>query len=370
MENNLKQFEYKEIVGQETPVLLLAPGIFEINGGMFNYMTLWLTEIKKFTSKYFLLLDEKFREVPLEGHVVFQDILTESKSKALFIAVMARLFPSSWIKYFFVDYKEMVGEYNSVHILTSFLLAYPLISSLFHFNNDLTIILTLHDPVPHEEKIAPLAKKIKRYYLKKLYELSRIHPGFYLHIHSQILVEECKDVAGKVIVYPHPLPKPLVTPKREAFNGTIFGVLGRMEAYKGLDILYHAMATLNTDPTISKKIRLLLVGSGNVNTMPWENLQIEVIIDNKRVTEQEFHQYISGIDCLLLPYKKASQSGVGYLALTYDIPIIATNTGGLPEIVEQSNDERSTVISPNDVNELREAIIRFTNSAKIPKRDK
>ena len=36
-----------------------------------------------------------------------------------------------------------------------------------------------------------------------------------------------------------------------------------------------------------------------------------------------------------MPYRTASQSGVTQLAYSYDIPVIVTKVGGLPEIVDE-----------------------------------
>ena len=117
------------------------------------------------------------------------------------------------------------------------------------------------------------------------------------------------------------------------------------------------MIAQNSEILLPIKIRL--AGSGDLNIEAWEKLPFEVEIHNKRVSEMEFHTFMAGLDCLLLPYRKATQSGVGYMALSYEIPIIATDTGGLPDIVQQSRDARSALIPPNDSEALKEAILAF-----------
>ena len=43
--------------------------------------------------------------------------------------------------------------------------------------------------------------------------------------------------------------------------------------------------------------------------------------------------YLSASDVVVQPYKNATQSGVTPLAYHFEIPMIVTNVGGLPEIV-------------------------------------
>ena len=45
-------------------------------------------------------------------------------------------------------------------------------------------------------------------------------------------------------------------------------------------------------------------------------------------------EYFSAADVVALPYRSASQSGITQIAYYYDIPVIVTKVGGLPEIVD------------------------------------
>ncbi|QBA65403.1 glycosyltransferase [Muriicola soli] len=352
-------YTYEEVVDAEQTLLMLSPGIFQKDGGMFSYAKVWINEIRNFSQNYTFLFSRRYQQDLSGDHLIFRTIKSDNKKYAMVISLLSVILPFSLLKYFFNDYREFAINNNQIHILTSFLLAYPLIRCLMKFKKELTIIYTLHDPVPHQEKRGPIGKKLKFHYLHKIYELSRVHPNFYLHLHSKKLLEDCQHTAGKVIIKPHPLPEKLVVPKNSNFDGFVFGVLGRMEAYKGLDILLEAFQVLSKDADINNKIKLAIVGSGEIDKESWEQLPILTDIQNRRVDEIEFHEYISSLDCLLLPYRKASQSGVGYLALAYEIPIIATNTGGLPDIIKQSSDPRSRLISPNKSGELVDAILSF-----------
>lgn len=338
---------------------MLAPGMYEKQGGMFSYTKLWLNEVRKYVQSSSLLMDERFRDDLSDSRVLFRSLRSEVKWKGLFISSAAVILPMAILKIFFIDYRDIVRKFSQIHILTSFLFAYPLIRSLFAFNDKITLIYTLHDPVPHEEKRGGIAKRLKKRYLEKIYRLSRRNPNFFLHLHSEALLADCSDVAGKVIIHPHPLPERLVTVRKDNFQGVVFGFLGRMESYKGLDVLLNAFEKIADNKETPAPIKIMLAGSGDLNIEAWKKLPFEVEIHNRRVSELEFHTFMAGLHCLLLPYRKATQSGVGYLALSYEIPIIATDTGGLPDIVQQSKDTRSALIPPNDMEALKEAILTF-----------
>ncbi len=338
---------------------MLAPGIYEKQGGMFSYAKLWLNEIRKYVQSSFLLMDVRFKEDLSDNRILYQSISSEVKWKGLLISSVSVFFPVFLVKWMFADYREVVQKFSQIHILTSFIFAYPLIRSLLAFNDKITLVYTLHDPVPHEEKRGGIAKRIKKRYLEKIYRLSRRNPNFFLHLHSEALLSDCRDIAGKVIIHPHPLPERLVTTSKDDSHGIVFGFLGRMESYKGLDVLLSAFEKIAENSEMLAPIKIRLAGSGDLNLEAWKKLPFEVEIHNRRVSELEFHTFMASLDCLLLPYRKATQSGVGYLALSYEIPIIATDTGGLPDIVQQSRDARSALIPPNDSEALKEAILTF-----------
>lgn len=63
-------------------------------------------------------------------------------------------------------------------------------------------------------------------------------------------------------------------------------------------------------------------------------------------------------DLLILPYKRATQSGVGFAALRYGLPMLVTRTGALPELLPDGLREAS-VVPPGEPERLAEAIAAF-----------
>ncbi len=50
---------------------------------------------------------------------------------------------------------------------------------------------------------------------------------------------------------------------------------------------------------------------------------------------KEVGKFFATTDVVVLPYKTASQSGIVQIAYHYDTPVIVSNVGGLPEIVDE-----------------------------------
>ena len=73
----------------------------------------------------------------------------------------------------------------------------------------------------------------------------------------------------------------------------------------------------------------------------------------------EVGDYFAASDLVILPYREFSgQTGVGMVALPLGKPLIVTETGGLPDLVQES----PCVVRPNDPTALAEAICWSTET--------
>ena len=80
----------------------------------------------------------------------------------------------------------------------------------------------------------------------------------------------------------------------------------------------------------------------------------KIEIANRYLKAKEVSEYFSRADVIILPYKDASGTGVIPLAYHNGKPVIATNVGGLPELVEDKIS--GLLIPPNDSIALAGAI--------------
>lgn len=125
--------------------------------------------------------------------------------------------------------------------------------------------------------------------------------------------------------------------KESASSGTEeikhrIGFFGRIEPYKGLDLLVEAFELSKT-----QGLKLLIAGSGTIETSLLERIKsnnnIELI--NRYIDDDEFQPLLDSVDFVVLPYKRASQSGVIPMCFAYGKTVIATNVGALVEQVPE-----------------------------------
>ena len=80
------------------------------------------------------------------------------------------------------------------------------------------------------------------------------------------------------------------------------------------------------------------------------------------VPDNEVGKYFSASDVVVLPYKTASQSGIVQIAYHFDTPVIVSNVGGLPEIVDEG--KTGYCVEPSS-NAFAEAIKAFYEKDNI-----
>lgn len=109
---------------------------------------------------------------------------------------------------------------------------------------------------------------------------------------------------------------------------------GFIRGYKGLDVLLRSLKHLDDS-------YMVLIGGevyGNFDEYDGiirENgLENRVIKHIKYISDNEVPAYFSASDVCVLPYKSATQSGIIGITYHFGLPLIATDTGSLREMVE------------------------------------
>jgi len=108
---------------------------------------------------------------------------------------------------------------------------------------------------------------------------------------------------------------------------------GFIRGYKGLDLLIEAMEHLPDD------YLLLIAGEVYGSFDDYErqirekNLFAKVKLFVRYISDNEVPNFFSAADVCVLPYKTATQSGIVGISYHYELPIIATDVGGLNEMI-------------------------------------
>jgi len=130
-----------------------------------------------------------------------------------------------------------------------------------------------------------------------------------------------------------------------------FGIIRK---YKGLDLLIQAFDHLDDS------YQLLIAGEvygkdDEIQTLIDQNKNKQRIhFFNQFISDDKVSAFFSATDYLILPYRSGTQSGVAAIAQFYDIPIIATNTGGITEKLEKGRD---IVIENTDFQSIKNSIL-------------
>ncbi len=112
---------------------------------------------------------------------------------------------------------------------------------------------------------------------------------------------------------------------------------GFIRGYKGLDLLLQALAKLDDS------IELIVAGEiyGSFDSyqeiIDKENLSKRVHLFTDYISDDQVSDFFSASDVCMLPYKSATQSGITAIAHHFDLPIIATDVGGLKESVHHES---------------------------------
>ncbi len=93
-------------------------------------------------------------------------------------------------------------------------------------------------------------------------------------------------------------------------------------------------------------------------------LEKRVLRHSRYIPNSEVPLYFSAADLLLLPYRRATQSGPLALAAQFELPCVATDVGGLAEQVRKY--DMGVVCPPDDARALAFAIDRALESESHP----
>lgn len=137
---------------------------------------------------------------------------------------------------------------------------------------------------------------------------------------------------------------------------------GYVRKYKGLDVLLEAIALLRGRLDLA----LLVVGEFYDDEQKYRDLirrlglETVVTVRSDYVPNDEVRYYFSAADAVVLPYTSATQSGIAQIAFNFDLPVIATDVGGLSEVVRDG--ETGLLVPPNDPRALAGRIFEYFTS--------
>ncbi len=214
------------------------------------------------------------------------------------------------------------------------------------------VISLTHNVRPHEQRLPD--RLLARYYfstcdafitlssssLAELREIKPDHPAAFIP-------HPMYDHFGERVTRETALKK-LNLPVHHKYL-LFFGLVRR---YKGLDLLYEALANKLLEKL---DVRLIVAGEFYEDKTGYNKLarklgiEKKLIIIDKFIPNEEVKYYFSASDMVIQPYRSATQSGITQIAYHYNKPMLVTNVGGLPEIVTDRKVGYVTAVDPDAI---------------------
>jgi len=136
---------------------------------------------------------------------------------------------------------------------------------------------------------------------------------------------------------------------------------GLIRDYKGLDLL------IDTMPLLDESYQLVIAGESYGDFGKYRQAidcspaRLRIKVMNRYIDDDEVPRLFSAADLLVTPYRSATQSGVIPIAYHFDLPVLATDVGGLKESIERAG---TGLVCLPTVESLSEGIRKFFRSDK------
>lgn len=195
------------------------------------------------------------------------------------------------------------------------------------------VVLSVHDPIPHSGR----SLKSRVLTNSSRWVTYRLLNNFVIFNNAQKkeFVETFKLQRKNVIVSKlscYTCLQPIAEQVEKLQDGKFILFSGRITQYKGLQYLLPAFCKVHE---LHPEVKLVVAGSGSFAFNVDDYKQLDFIEFRHRfIPDTELIQLMKGCLFIVCPYTDATQSGVIMSAFAFDKPVLATNVGGLPEMVK------------------------------------
>lgn len=237
---------------------------------------------------------------------------------------------------------------------------------LGRFMGKQNLTFVCHNVFPHER--FPMDKLLTRMALKR---------GKHYIVHAKEEGRELKKIKERpdYVVTPHPTYNAFQfegISKEQARDRLQIGreerillFFGYVREYKGLKHLLKALPMIVRE---DEHIRLWVVGEFGADKDEYLRLVDElgvkgnVSVVDSYMPDREVEKFFAAADLVVLPYVSATQSGIVQIAYGFTKPVIVTDVGGLPDVVEDGR--TGYVVAPERPEEIARAVVRFFHEKK------
>ena len=218
------------------------------------------------------------------------------------------------------------------------------------------MVLTVHDPLPHSDEDTLINRFHRSMAVRMISNFILLNESQKDDFISYYKLRNKKIFSSRLSIYTHLKTISPILPDKKDY--ILF--FGNINPHKGVEYLCEAM--LQVHERFPEK-ELIIAGSGTIyfDTSKFNTSYITFI--NKYLSDSELCGLIQNSAFVVCPYIDATQSGVIMSAFSFYKPVIATNTGGLPEMVQ--NGCYGIITEPKSADELAQAMNQLCGNKQL-----
>lgn len=214
------------------------------------------------------------------------------------------------------------------------------------------VVTTIHDPFPHTGEMRTTSILSRKIAVRCSAGIALLNNNQKSEFCTFYHVSPNKLCINKLSVYENIalMASDVIAEKR---NNILF--FGRISPYKGIEYLCQAMEIVRKEVPDAT---LTIAGSGKLyfDINPYLNKDY-IDLQNRFIQTKEVATLLKQCAICVCPYTDATQSGVIMTSYALSKPVIASNVGGLGEMVE--NGKSGLLVEPKNSLSLANAIIKL-----------
>ncbi len=343
--------------------IVIVSSAYPLRGGIAHFIGLLFSELKLVNDVNVITFKRQYPSIFFPGKTQTEE--GENQNQIPSEVLIDSINPINWVKIGKKLKRDSPDLIIFKYWMPFFAPCFGTILKIAKKNNHTKGLIICDNVFPHEKK--PFDTSLTKYFFRS---------SDYFIVLSESVKRDLLELFpnAKYKLLPHPIYSNFgdAVSKSEAKkylqlkDERIILFFGFIRDYKGLDVLLNAISYLR-----DLNIKLIVAGEFYTNKEKYLNLinknKIEdlVILKSDFIPTSEVKYYFSASDAVILPYRDATQSGIVQIAMNFNKPIIATDVGGLGEVI--ANDENGYIVEKENPEALANAIRRFylENKEKI-----
>jgi glycosyltransferase involved in cell wall biosynthesis len=338
-------------------IVILGPA-YPWRGGIAHFSTLLYRCLQNKHQVEVVTFKRQYPKILFPGKTQIEEKTGDARIQIPTLQLVDSLNPFNWIRVGLLLRRKRCDVIVYQFWQPLFGLCFGIINAIASFRTKTKVVAVCHNVIPHEQHVGeslctrfafrftdgfiPLSAQVERDLLKvvKKPQYRQVTLPVY-----ELFGEAISKLAAR--------EKLGITAKQ------VILFFGYIRKYKGLDVLLRAMPLVRK----SMPIHLLVVGEFYEDEQHYRadvqqaGLEECVQFVSGYVPGDRVPEYFSAADCVVLPYRSATQSAIVQIAYHFDKPVIVTDVGGLSETAKDG--VSGFVVPPESPELLAEAVLNF-----------